>query len=242
MMVARSPIIRDDIVSARQRAWERLSSPGTWWSASDRLAIVDETRHAPRCRLCRRRKEALSPYTINGVHDSRGVLPENIVEVIHRIRTDGGRLRKAWFDEVMSSGLTDTAYVEIVGVVATTIALDTFERALGLQPRPLPSAKAGEPTRHRPRGARTTIAWVATLDQEDIAEEDPDPYPGFEPVNIHLAMSLVPEEVAGFFELDQALYLPQAAIRDLDNEYRALTHSQIELIAARMAVLNQCFY
>jgi len=82
----------------------------------------------------------------------------------------------------------------------------------------------------------------ATLAQEDIAEEDPNPYPDFEPVNIHLAMSLVPEEVAGFFELDQALYLPQAAIRDLDNEYRALTHSQLELIASRIAALNQCFY
>ncbi len=204
--------------------------------------MVDETRRAPRCELCRRRKEALSPYTIDGTHDGGGVLPENVVEVIHRIRTDSGRLRKAWFDEVMASGLSDAAYVEIVGVVATATGLDTFDRAVGLPPRPLPTAKPGEPTRHRPRGARKTIAWIATLAQEDIAEDDPDPYPDFEPVNVHLAMSLVPEEVAGFFELDQALYLPQAAIRDLDNEYRALTHSQFELIAARMAAHNQCFY
>ena len=204
--------------------------------------MVDETRRAPRCELCRRRKEALSPYTIDGTHDGGGVLPENVVEVIHRIRTDSGRLRKAWFDEVMASGLSDAAYVEIVGVVATATGLDTFDRAVGLPPRPLPTAKPGEPTRHRPRGARKTIAWIATLAQEDIAEDDPDPYPDFEPVNVHLAMSLVPEEVAGFFELDQALYLPQAAIRDLDNEYRSLTHSQFELIAARMAAHNQCFY
>ncbi len=241
-MEAGSLIIRDDLATARERAWNRLSSPGTWWSASERLAIVDEARRASQCGLCRRRKGALSPYTIDGKHDSGGALPENVVEVIHRIRTDSGRLRKAWFDEVMASGLTDAAYVEIVGVVATAIALDTFEHALRLPLRQLPTAKPGEPTRHRPKGARKTIAWVATLAQEDIAEEDPNPYPDFEPVNIHLAMSLVPEEVAGFFELDQALYLPQAAIRDLDNEYRALTHSQLELIASRIAALNQCFY
>jgi hypothetical protein len=204
--------------------------------------MVDETRRAPRCELCRRRKEALSPYTFDGTHDGGGDLPENVVEVIHRIRTDSGRLRKAWFDEVMASGLNDAAYVEIVGVVATATGLDTFDRAVGLPPAPLPAAKPGEPTRHRPRGARKTIAWIATLAAEDIAEDDPDPYPDFEPVNVHLAMSLVPEEVAGFFELDQALYLPQAAIRDLDNEYRSLTHSQFELIAARMAAHNQCFY
>lgn len=204
--------------------------------------MVDEARRATQCDLCRRRKEALSPYTIDGKHDSSGLLPENVVEVIHRIRTDSGRLRKAWFDEIMATGLTDAAYVEIVGVVATSIGLDTFDRALGLPLRSPPTAKSGETMRHRPSGARKTIAWVATLAQEDIAEEDPDPYPDFEPVNIHFAMSLVPAEVAGFFELDQALYLPQAAIRDLDNEYHALTHSQLELIAARVAALNQCFY
>lgn len=241
-METRSLIVRDDLATAKERAWDRLSSPGTWWSASERLAIVDEARRATQCGLCRRRKEALSPYTIEGKHDSSGVLPENIVEVIHRIRTDSGRLRQAWFDEVLAAGLTDAAYVEIVGVIATATALDTFDRALRLPLRPLPTAKPGEPMRHRPRGARKTIAWVATLAQEDIADEDPNPYPDFEPVNIHLAMSLVPEEVAGFFELDQSLYLPQAAIRDLDNEYRALTHSQLELIASRIAALNQCFY
>ncbi|MBT5047645.1 MAG: hypothetical protein HOM58_04010 [Rhodospirillaceae bacterium] len=242
MTEARSPIIRNDLATARENSWERLSAPGTWWSASERLAIADEARRAQHCALCRERKEALSPYTADGAHDCSGVLPDNVVEVIHRISTDSGRLRKAWFDENMASGLTDAAYVEIIGVVSTLIALDTFDRALGLPQRSLPTARPGEPTRHRPKGARKTLAWVATLAPEDVAEEDPDPYPGFEPINIHFAMSLVPEEVAGFFELDQALYLPQAAIRDLDNEYRALTHSQLELIAARLAALNQCLY
>ena len=236
------PLIRDDLATAREHSWERLSAPGTWWSGSERLAIADEARRAIRCALCQKRKDALSPYSIDGEHDSGSVLPENVVEVVHRLTTDSGRLRKAWFDEIMASGLTDAAYVEIVGVVATLIGLDTFDRALGLPLRPLLAARKGEPSRHRPKGARKTIAWVATLAPEDVAEEDPDPYPGFEPINIHFAMSLVPAEVAGFFELDQALYLPQAAIRDLDKEYRALTHSQLELIAARVAALNQCFY
>ena len=242
MTKAYSPVIRDDLSTARERAWQRLSSPGTWWSASERLAMVDEIRRAQECGLCRDRKAALSPYTIDGEHDSCGVLPDNVIEAIHRVSTDSGRLREVWFDEIMASGLSDAAYVEIIGVVSTLIALDTFDRALGLPMRTPAAARSGEPSRHRPKGARKTLAWVATLAPEDVAEEDPDPYPGFEPINIHFAMSLVPEEVAGFFELDQALYLPQAAIRDLDNEYRALTHSQLELIAARLAALNQCFY
>lgn len=242
MAEARSPVIRDDLAVARENSWDRLASPGTWWSAAERLAMVDEIRRAPSCALCRARKEALSPYTVEGTHDSGGVLPDTVIEVIHRLSTDSGRLREAWFDEIMAAGLSDVAYVEIVGVVSTVLGLDTFDRALGLPLRTPPAAQTGEPSRHRPAGARKTIAWVATLAPEDVAPEDPDPYPDFEPINIHFAMSLVPAEVAGFFELDQALYLPQAAIRDLDNEYRALTHSQLELIAARVAALNQCFY
>lgn len=242
MTVTQFPIIRDDLATARENSWGRLSKPGTWWSASERRAIAEEVRRATRCDLCQKRKDALSPYSIHGDHDGNGVLPDNVIEVIHRLATDSGRLREAWFDEIMATGLTDAAYVEIVGVIATLIGLDTFDRALGLPMQPLPAARAGEPTRHRPKGARKTIAWVPTLAPEDVAKEDPDPYPGFDPINIHFAMSLVPAEVAGFFELDQALYLPQAAIRDLDNEYRALTHGQLELIAARVAALNQCFY
>jgi hypothetical protein len=242
MTEIRSPALRDDLAQARERAWDRLASPGTWWTAAERLAIAEEVRRAQRCGLCRRRKEALSPYTIDGDHECGGVLPDNVVEVIHRVSTDSGRLREAWFNEIIASGLTDTAYVEIIGVVSTLIALDTFDRAMGLPLRTPAAAKPGEPTRHRPKGASKSIAWVATLMPEDVTDEDPDPYPGFEPINIHFALSLVPEEVAGFFELDQALYLPQAAIRDLDNEYRSLTHSQLELIAARLAALNQCFY
>jgi TPR repeat protein len=54
--------------------------------------------------------------------------------------------------------------------------------------------------------------------------------------------AVLPDEAAGFFDLDEALYLPQAAIHDLETEYRAITHVQMELIATRIAALNQCFY
>ncbi len=56
------------------------------------------------------------------------------------------------------------------------------------------------------------------------------------------AMSLVPRAVIDFFDLDEALYLPNDAIRDFDNEYRALDHRQMELVAGRVSALNQCFY
>ena len=64
-------------------------------------------------------------------------------------------------------------------------------------------------------------------------------YDGLSAVNIHRALSLVPAEVTGFFDLDTAHYLPDAVLRDYGNEYRALTHAQIEFLAARVSAINQ---
>ena len=38
------------------------------------------------------------------------------------------------------------------------------------------------------------------------------------------------------------MYLPDKELRYFGNETRALTHAQIELIAARVSAINQCFY
>ena len=179
------------------------------------------------------------------MHDGGGELPGPVVEVVHRVRTDSGRLTRAWYEGVLASGLSDAQYVEIVGVVATTSALDTFSRGIGVAPTPLPPPQPGEPTRHRPARAKPGIAWVPTLELSDVAAADPDPYPGksaAEVFNIHRALSLVPEEAAGFFDLDDVLYLPQAAIRDFSREYRSISHAQIELLAARVSAINQCHY
>ena len=56
------------------------------------------------------------------------------------------------------------------------------------------------------------------------------------------AFSLVPEEAYAWFQLVEIQYLLGKWMRDFANEYRAITHAQIELIAGRVSVLNQCFY
>ena len=78
-----------------------------------------------------------------------------------------------------------------------------------------------------------------------MSDEDPDPYPGKTPdliANIHRAMSLVPAEVAAFFALDDVIYLPQWAMKDFSREFRAISHAQIELLAARVSLINRCTY
>ena len=237
--------IRADLDRAHARAWQHLAGPGTWWDGAQRLAMVEACREALDCALCRERAAALSPFGVDGIHDSTTALPDNVVEVVHRIRTDSGRLTESWFNRMMDTGLSETEYVEIVGVVSVATALHTLAKGLGIPPRPLPEPVPGSPSRHRPANARKTFAWVATLEPEDVTDADPEPYGDKTPdlvANIHRGMSAVPAEVAAFFELDDVIYLPQFALKDFATEYRAISHAQMELVAARVSLINRCRY
>lgn len=239
--------VREGLAREIETAWERLGQPGTWWTGAERLAIAAEARGAETCDLCARRKEALSPYTIDGSHDGIGVLPTCAVEAIHRLTTDAGRITEKWLGALWvgdygEPALDETGYVEIVSVVAIITGLDTFDLALGRPRRALPPPLGGPPTRQRPSGARKNLAWVSTLAPEHVSEGDPDPYPVHGEKNIHRALSLVPQEVFNFFDLDVELYLQDHQVRDFDNEHRAISHAQIELIAGRTSALNGCFY
>lgn len=234
--------IRARLADERERAWQRLAAPGTWWDSATRLAIAAEVRSATTCPLCRERKAALSPYSIDGTHDGHGVLSKLIIEITHRVATDASRITRAWIDRLQSAGVTDEQYIETVGVVALVTALDTFDHALGLARRPLPPKQPGEPTRHRPVGAKRDLAWMPTVAPDALTADDPDPYTVHGAKNIHRALSLVPQEVINFFDLDVELYLKDHEIRDFATEHRALTHPQIELIAGRVSALNGCYY
>ena len=228
--------------AATARAWHYVASPGTWLTGAERVAIAVEARAAKDCALCREQKAALSTFAVEGRHDGLAALPEELVEVIHRVRSDPGRLTETWFRKVMDSGIPDTSYVEIVSVTGTIMALDALARGLGIPMRELPEPIAGEPTRLRPAGAKPGLCWLPTVAPEDVAENDPNPYETNLALNIHRAFSLVPAEVLACFDYTEAFYLSDPAIRDFSREYRAIDHAQIELLSARVSALNQCFY
>lgn len=240
--------IRSDLATAQAEAWAGIGAPGTWWSGAERVAIAAETRHADGCRLCAARRTALSPSMVSGDHDSLAVLPSSAIEAIHRIRTDPGRLGEGWYRGLIGAGLGEERYVELVSVIAVTVAVDTFRRAAGLAPQPLPDARPGTPSRRRPAGAKPGVAWVATLLPDDCSPDDPDLYQGDPGPRrrgggyVHHALSLVPRSMMHWWDMFEVMYLPSAAMRDFGREYRAISHAQIELLASRVAALNQCVY
>ena len=130
------------------------------------MGIAAETRNARNCGLCAARKEALSPHAVGGDHDALGGLPDAMVEAIHRIATDPARLTRKWYGDLIDGGLAAAAYVETVGVVCTTISVDTFATAMGMDPLPLPQPVAGEPARAGPASASQGPAWVPWIAPE----------------------------------------------------------------------------
>jgi hypothetical protein len=234
--------VRDDLVQSQRELLDHLARPGPWFSGAERLAIAAESRNAADCALCRARGESLSPERPAGLHDRACELPEALVEVAHRVRNDPQRLSRSWFGRTLDAGLGEGAYVEAVGVVTFTAGLDYFCRALGVDPLPLPEAAAGAPTRHRPAGLAEGTAWVAMLSPESASGPDADVFGGLPFVpNIARALSQVPDHVRMLRQLTRSHYVDLADLNDL-SVGRDLDRTQIELVAARVSAMNECFY
>lgn len=223
--------VRESIARSHAEGIAAFSRAGSWFSGLERRAILKEARCASDCSLCARRKAALSPYAPQGVHDSMGELSLPVIEVIHRIKTDSGRLTETWFNSVVNAELSCAAYVEIVGAVATSIILDSFAVALGSNLVEPGEVEAGEPDRELNQNVFDGGAWVPLYDlPQEMTETGLPTSP-----NIYRAMGLVPSAIGHFFGVMRAHY----ALADLDF---AISRSQTELIASRVSALNQCFY
>jgi hypothetical protein len=235
--------VGSEIVAAHRGLWDRLARAGTWFTGAERVAIAAEARAADVCALCRARKAAISPYAVEGQHDSLpGTLGAGIVEVVHRVRTDPGRLSRRFYDEARASGVGEEQYVEIVGIVVQLTNVDSFCRGVGRALHPLPDPVSGEPTRRRPERANPGLAWVATIAPAYARGPEADLYPRLPHVpNVLRALSLVPDEVRGIMSLSDAQYVPMVKLMELTAQ-RTLTRPQMELVAGRVSALNQCFY
>ena len=237
--------VRDDLAESHQRAWAAIAAPGTWLTGARRVAVAAEIRRARDCTHCARIRAALSPNGVPGAHQSLGEVSAAEVELIHRVVNDPGRLSEQWSRQVLARGLAEGEYVEIVGIIAMVMMLDTFTRALGARDTPLPSPAIGEPTRHRPAGARKKAAWLPITEPEDTTDADGPMYPNPKAGYIYRGLSMVPQSLRDYWALANCHYLPGPAIYKFDQpirELRAIERPQVEIIAARVSAMHQCVY
>ncbi|MCP3989770.1 MAG: hypothetical protein GY724_11895 [Actinomycetia bacterium] len=218
--------VRQDLDTAHFETAQEWASPGNWWSATERLAMVNEVRRA---RAADELPPWVAPTTVDGLIDDDHVLPKAAIDAVWRLTNHSGTLTREWYDEIIERGLTPEQYVELVAVVATANCIEVFGQAVGAEPIALPSPAEGRPDRELVAGAEPDTHWVPTTPDSGA--------------NVSKALSAVPVAARAWRRLSDVQYLPfEALLGDLTWSRGALDRTQVELLAARTSLLNECFY
>lgn len=237
--------IRSDLQEANRYIWNYLSKPGSWWTAQEKIDIAQEVRQATNCTFCQQRKEAISPYAIQGTHERGSELPDAVVDTVHRIVTDSSRLTSDWMQKLEQVGISKGHYIELLGIVVFIINIDTLHKGLDIPLEPFPQPLNGQPSRYEPGGLVKSDAWVSMLNMKQLSTQEADLYGDIhnKPTNVLLALSTVPDSVRCQRYLENRYYLPPSNILNArDNADRAISRQQIEFVASRVSANNQCFY
>ena len=226
---------------AARRFIDHVADPGASFTSEQRLGIAQHARAARRCALCARRKQAVSPYAVAGGHDSEPGLPTPVIDAVHRVATDSGRLTSRWHADLREAGVTDAELVEIAAITAGTAGADTLARASARNGLRLPEPQPGPPTGHIAQNATVHSARVPTVKPNSATGAVAVLYsrsPTIVP-NIWRSLSLVPDDAIAFFEFLDHLY--ESALEQLGDQC-SITRYQMELIAATVSTHNDCFY
>lgn len=221
-------IVRSDLETAHQRAWDALGRPGTWWTGRQRVELAGTalramTGHDPL-------PAWVAPSSVDGWLPADAAAPAAAHDAMHRIAAHAGTLTEPWYRE-MSDALGDLAYVEIVAMACTVAAVVAFRRAAGLEPWALPAPVDGEPSRVVPEGlVPATLNWVRVTEPAD------------QRAAVVQAFTSVPDEDERLWMLAAAQYIPNLEMVDPRWTRGTLSRPQIEVVAARVAQVRECFY
>ncbi len=217
--------VRTDLADAHRAVATTVARPGTWWTAAARVAIAEQVRVA---RQEPERPPWDSPSDDPVVFDPNGPLPAAAVDAVWRITNHPGTLTADWYERIVADLESPEQYVELVGLVAMVNSIDRFADHLELTPIAFSPPTDGGPSRELVE-TEVTSHWVPTA-----------PLPG---PNVSKALSAVPDVHRLRGELSDAQYVPgEMLLADLDWSRGTIDRRQIELIAARTSIRNECFY
>ncbi len=223
-----TPTIRADLAEAHRLAWEHLARPGSWWTGEQRLELAQTVL------LAIDDEEPLPPWV--GVTTSDRLCAERSVpdaahDVAYRIARHAGTMTA----DIAEAAITEIGalpYVELCAIVSTVAAVRHFHRNVGLALPPLPVPVEGVPTGRHPVLADPELNWV------------PVAAPADQTAAVVQAYTAVPTEMMNTWRMASAQYMPEDEMVHADWSRRAggLTRAQMELVAARIAQLRECFF
>ena len=222
-------IVRDDLAEAHRLAWRHIATPGSWWTASQRveiaetavLAIVDDAPLPP-----------WEPVSGSGRLAERRSAPDAAHDAAYRIARHAGTMTADVYRR-FADDLGELPYVELCGIVSSVAAVVHFHRNIGVDLPPFPEPVAGDPT-----GARPDEVVAADLNWVPVAA------PADRTAAVVQAYSAVPGEMVNTWRMADAQYMPEPEMVHPDWTRRpgGLTRPQMELVATRVSQLRECFY
>ncbi len=232
--------VRQDLTEAMGLAWERLGQAGSGFTGSQRLAIARVVRAALAD------DDPLPPWVPPSTVDDRAAdadLAPHLADAVYRLTLHAKTLTEEWYRDVLSMAeLSPLQWVEAIEVVVEVVAIDGFAAAVGLPQPELPAAVPGQPTGSAV-GAPSKAArhhWVPIVHLEDDAT---GMYGGVATVPpVVRALSAVPSSRNTWNRLISSMYMDGAAMADMNWSRGTLDRRQIELLAARLSSLRECFY
>lgn len=221
-------VVRPDLEAAHRDAWDALGHAGTWWTGEQRVelartALAAMTGDDPL-------PPWIAPSSVDGRLPAGLAAPSSAHDAVHRISAHAGTLSEPWYRQ-MADELGDLAYVEIVGIACTVAAVVAFRRAAGLEPWALPEPVDGEPSRNVPADlVPAALNWVRVTSPAD------------ERAAVVQAFTSVAAEHRRLWTLADAQYIPDLEMVDPRWTRGTLSRPQMELVAARISQLRECFY
>jgi len=220
--------VRADLLDAHRSAWDALTRPGTWWTGPQRAELAATALSAMTA------KEPLLPWvapsTVAGFLADDLAAPAVAHDAIYRVAAHAATLTEPWYAG-MRDALTDLAYVELVAIACNVATIVAFRRAAGLEPWQLAAPLDGEPTRTVPADlVDAALNWVRVTAPAD------------EKAAVVQAFTSVPAELDRLWRLAAAQYIPNLEMVDPRWTRGPLSRPQMELVAARISQLRECFY
>ncbi len=222
-------IVRDDLAEAHRLAWEHVAAPGSWWTGAQRVEL------ACTALLAITDPDPVPPWvgvTSTGRLGADLLAPSTVHDFVYRLARHAGTITVDVYDSV-SGEVGALPYIELCGIVSTVAAVANFRRNVGIPVPPPPAPVDGAPTGARPdRIAQPKYNWVPVAEPADQVAA------------VVQAYTAVPGEDRNNWRMADAQYMPVHEMQHPDWQRRpgGLNRAQMELVAARLTRMRDCFY
>lgn len=208
--------VRADVDAAHKRSWRGLGQPGNWLTGCDRVHLAHYVRSVI--------------FETRGRGEGWDLFDNPMIELAYAFSWRNRQLTRNFYGQMVPDKISAQKYVEVLAVTVQAMNLDVFARAAGLPFMALPS----------PEDGATPGAYFGKPDQETAWV----PMVYSEKPNIERALSIAPHDADIIGQLVRAQYRPMVLLQNTADVLPsgALSHVQIELIAARTSMYHRCFY